>query len=229
MRIVICAALSAALVVLVTGQSRSSSISASPGPLFIVPFPGLTKVLGNSLNAVADLLRPAPLPPASEATHISRRLLQHDVAPLQPIPSLAYLTCTGKRNETNITSPAPIFYVSDWCFLVHLQPQVLAAFATLRSEVIFVPTDAAFQALLRDFPAFYEWLAALPSCAARFNRMEYFLYAHATSVNVSCYGLRCSNLATSPPFRTLNAPAWEKLRLALLTTNGVPTGCVSNQ
>ena len=164
-----------------TPPSSSSTASPMPEAIARAPFPGATNVAGNVLNAVVDFLRPAVFdrqttyiarrlngassfddgdsgPPTAPADSGSRRQLL-DGSPHETRP---HLTCAAAAvnyttEDSTVIIGQPVYHVSDWCFLTHLQPHVASIFAGLRSETLFIPTDQAFQRLLHDFPAFYEW------------------------------------------------------------------------
>lgn len=162
--------------------TRTPSITASPQPLLRARFPGVTRVPGSVLNAVVDLLRPVGVGGggggAQQQPFIARRRLEEGgsvsssggaargLQPLLVASAQSYLTCaavaaggnaSGTAAPSTVTPATGPWSVSAWCFLVHLQPQVAAAFAALRGVTLLVPSDAAFARLLAGFPAFYEW------------------------------------------------------------------------
>lgn len=93
-----------------------------------------------------------------EAAARRRLAVARPPAPPTPTP-LPYLSCLASP-QPGVAGGAAI-PVSNWCLLAHLAPHVSSLFAAGRSpQSVLVPTDAAFDALLGEFPAFMEWCVA---------------------------------------------------------------------
>lgn len=193
-------------------HTRSPSVGGPSPP----PFPGVTPVAGSVLNAVAGLLGTggaAGVPPGAP-----------------------HLTCAaGAGGAAIITSSGPTgsgaLGVSAWCGLAHAAPQVLGGWGASAGGALLVPTDAAFAAAARDFPALRLWLTSLPpcgwgdweeggeegGCALGPSRVARLLALHTLpGCNASCSGggggwgggVRCAHLAATPRLPTAAPGGW---------------------
>jgi Fasciclin domain len=133
------------------------------------------------------------------------------------------LTCKQPRYDADgvVIDNFTLSVVPQWCDLAKYQPQVLGSFGMMDPKTIIIPNYQAFSDLLHyDFPAWYEYLSAFPSCRDGFNRMEYFLHLQSAPINITCGSIPAINGA-SETFRSLVFQSNEYLEIARLLVNNV--------